>query len=183
MSRKIIAVDFDDTLFTNNWPDVDDPIWPTINKVKEEQANGAAIILWTCRSGAPEAAALKACESVGIIPDAVNANLPELIKAWDGEDTRKIVATEYWDDRAVNMKSPWIPVTERLPEDDLPADSKRVQLKVLVAIRDERGRYTIRTQTRARNTYYRARKFGNWFWGKDSCGDVTHWMPLPENPV
>ena len=79
MSRKIIAVDFDDTLFTNNWPDVGDPIWPTINKVKEEQANGAANILWTCRSGAPEVAALKACESVGIIPDAVNANLPELI--------------------------------------------------------------------------------------------------------
>ena len=105
MSRKIIAVDFDGTLFVDAWPYVGAPIWSTIEKVKEEQANGAAIILWTCRSEDSLATAIKACESVGIIPDAVNENLPELIEAWGGEDTRKIFATEYWDDRAVNLKS------------------------------------------------------------------------------
>lgn len=43
--KKVIAVDFDGTLFTNNWPNVGDPILPMINKAKKEQANGAALIL------------------------------------------------------------------------------------------------------------------------------------------
>lgn len=106
MSRKIIAVDFDGTLFVDAWPYVGAPIWSTIEKVKEEQAGGAAIILWTCRSGEALTRAVDACWQVGLKFDAVNENLPELIKAWDGEDTRKICATEYWDDRAVNMKNP-----------------------------------------------------------------------------
>lgn len=104
MNRRIIAVDFDGTLFTDNWPMVGEPIWPVIHKVREEQANGSAIILWTCRSGAALDRAVHACLQVGINPDVVNENLPELIEDWDGEDTRKIVATEYWDDKAVNIK-------------------------------------------------------------------------------
>ena len=106
MSRKIIAVDFDGTLFVDAWPYIGAPIWSTIEKVKEEQANGSAIILWTCRSGEALTRAVDACWQVGLKFDAVNENLPELIKAWGGEDTRKICATEYWDDRAVNMKNP-----------------------------------------------------------------------------
>lgn len=183
MSRKVIAVDFDDTLFTNNWPSVGDPIWPVINRAKEEQANGAAIILWTCRIGESLDAAVDACKRVGLTPDAVNETLPEWLAEWV-DDPRKIGATEYWDDRAVNVKSPWIPVTERLPEDDLPVDSQRQQLKVLVAIRNEKGKYTIRTQTRVRQkAYYHQPRSGRWYWGKHSYGDVTHWMPLPEVPV
>lgn len=104
MNRKIIAVDFDGTLFTDSWPMVGEPIKPVIEKVKEEQAKGTAIILWTCRSGAALVRAVDACCRVGINPDAVNENLPELIEAWGGEDTRKVVATEYWDDRAVSVK-------------------------------------------------------------------------------
>ena len=38
MNRKVIAVDFDDTLFTYNWPDVGEPIWPVIERAKGEQA-------------------------------------------------------------------------------------------------------------------------------------------------
>lgn len=79
-------------------------------------------------------------------------------------------------------RSRWIPVTERLPEDDLPADSVRQQLKVLVAIKKENGSYVIRTQTRVRQKFYAAKRFGNWYWGKHAYGDVTHWMPLPNKP-
>lgn len=38
---KIIAVDFDGTLFENAWPDVGAPIEKNINKLKAEQADGA----------------------------------------------------------------------------------------------------------------------------------------------
>ena len=48
---KIIAVDFDGTLFENAWPDVGAPIEKNINKLKAEQADGAKVILWTNRVG------------------------------------------------------------------------------------------------------------------------------------
>lgn len=35
---KIIAVDFDGTLFENAWPDVGAPIEKNVNKLKAEQA-------------------------------------------------------------------------------------------------------------------------------------------------
>ena len=99
---KIIAVDFDGTLFENAWPDVGAPIEKNINKLKAEQADGAKIILWTNRVGEPLEKALAFCEAQDIHLDAVNKNLPEIIKAF-GTDCRKIFANEYWDDRAVPM--------------------------------------------------------------------------------
>lgn len=98
--RKVIAVDFDDCICTNNWPDVGKPDWDIINALKQEQANGAALILWTCRAGIPLQNAISACKNWGLIFEAVNENIPERIKLW-GRDSRKISADEYWDDLAV----------------------------------------------------------------------------------
>ena len=99
--RKIIAVDFDGCICTNNWPDVGNPNWIVINKLKREQELGSAIILWTCRGGEPLQSAVKFCKELGLEFDAINENLPEQIRAW-GRDSRKISADEYWDDLAVN---------------------------------------------------------------------------------
>lgn len=46
---KIIAVDFDGCLATNKFPEVGDPINKTISRLKQEQVNGAKVILWTNR--------------------------------------------------------------------------------------------------------------------------------------
>lgn len=43
--RKIIAVDFDGTLFTDAYPEIGEPIWKVINYCKKEQAEGSIIIL------------------------------------------------------------------------------------------------------------------------------------------
>ena len=160
MNSKVIAVDFDDTLFTNNWPGVGEPICPIIERAKAEQANCSAIILWTCRIGESLDAAVAACESVGLIPDAVNETLPEWLEEWV-DDPRKIGATEYWDDRAVNVKSPWIPVTERLPEDGQ-------RILVCTATKLVKDARYIKRQNRF-----------------ISAGNITatHWMPIPEVPV
>lgn len=99
---KIIAVDFDGCLATNKFPEVGDPISKTISRLKQEQANGAKVILWTNRRDKPLDDAVNFCKELGIHLDAVNANLPEIIEAFGG-DTRKIFANEYWDDRAVYM--------------------------------------------------------------------------------
>lgn len=51
--RKIIAVDFDGTLFTDGYPGVGRPIYETIGRLMSEQEAGSRIILWTNRSDGP----------------------------------------------------------------------------------------------------------------------------------
>lgn len=96
---KIIAVDFDGCLGQDKWPDIGEPIQETVDALKADQAAGAKVILWTCRAGAQEAAAVAWCEDHGIRLDAVNRNLPESIEAFGG-DAVKVFAHEYWDDKA-----------------------------------------------------------------------------------
>lgn len=98
--RKIIAVDFDGCLAMNRWPDIGDPIEKNIQKLKDEQNDGAQIILWTCREGSKLDAAINWCMAHGIIFDAVNENVPQIVESF-GTDCRKIFANEYWDDRAM----------------------------------------------------------------------------------
>ena len=78
--------------------------------------------------------------------------------------------------------SPWVSVEERMPEDDLPEGTNRLQIKVLVAIKAKNG-YTVRTQNRIRQEQSWSNKepFTAWYW-KFSQGEVTHWMPLPSPP-
>ena len=78
--------------------------------------------------------------------------------------------------------SPWVSVEERMPEDDLPEGTNRLQIKVLVAIKAKNG-YTVRTQNRIRQEQSWSNKepFTAWYW-KFSHGEVTHWMPLPSPP-
>lgn len=96
----IIAVDFDGTLAENAWPGIGRPIEPVIEYIKRRKAKGARIILWTNRVGEKLDEAIAWCAERGIVFDAVNANLPDIIEAFGG-DCRKIFANEYLDDRAV----------------------------------------------------------------------------------
>lgn len=76
------------------------------------------------------------------------------------------------------LRSGWIPVTERLPEEDLPKDSTSKQIKVLVAYKRGNCSWVIRTQLRKKGQWYR--RPDEWDW---SVSDpITHWMPLPEPP-
>lgn len=99
MVHKIIAVDFDGTLCENCYPDIGSARTEVIEYVKNEKQNGVKIILWTCRSGDLLKEAVDWCKNNhGLEFDAVNENLPEIIKIFGG-DTRKIFAHEYIDDR------------------------------------------------------------------------------------
>ena len=99
---KIIAIDFDNTLFKTDWPDILEPILGVIERAKEEQRNGTKLILWTCRCGKYLDEAVEACRAFGLIFDAVNENLPEHIEMFDGTSSRKVFANEYWDDLSWN---------------------------------------------------------------------------------
>lgn len=103
MDYKIIAVDFDGTLCENAWPDIGDPITEVINYIKKQKKEGAQIILWTCRVDQKLAEAVSWCAKQGIFLDAVNQNVPEIIKAF-GTDCRKIYADIYIDDLSFNHR-------------------------------------------------------------------------------
>lgn len=99
--QKVIALDFDGTLCQNAWPEIGAPNTEVISAALREQKNGAALVLWTCREGELLEQALDACRKWGLEFDAVNDSIPEWKDAF-GNSPRKIGASEYWDDKAVN---------------------------------------------------------------------------------
>lgn len=115
--QKAIAIDFDGTLCTNDYPNIGEPNWEIIAEAKMEQANGAGLILWTCREGEMLDAALKACEEWELHFDAVNESLPSWKKEY-GNNPRKVGASEYWDDRSVRVRNGRFEHPENLKPDE-----------------------------------------------------------------
>lgn len=86
------------------YPDIGAPNWEIIVAAAAEQIAGAGLILWTCREGKLLENALEACARWGLHFDAVNDSLPSWKKFY-GDDTRKVGATEYWDDKAYRVQN------------------------------------------------------------------------------
>lgn len=92
----IIAVDADGTLLhTPNWPEIESVDVGMIMKLKELQAAGHRLILWTCRKEVDLLDAVYILHEHELDFDSVNCNL-------DGYNSRKIVADVYIDDRALS---------------------------------------------------------------------------------
>lgn len=98
MKKNIIAVDFDGTLCSNEYPEIGNPNEELIEYLKKRQQSGEKLILWTNRVGKQLDEAIKWSNEHGLTFDAVNDNLPEIIEAF-GSNPRKIFANEYIDDR------------------------------------------------------------------------------------
>lgn len=113
----IIAVDFDGTLFQDSYPEIGEPNHGLICGCIEYREKGGKLILWTCRDNdTPEMhldKAVAACKEHGLEFDAVNRNIDEVIIMFNN-DTRKIYANEYIDDKAVEFEVPshWLEVLE-----------------------------------------------------------------------
>lgn len=61
------------------------------------------VLLWTCRVGDKLQEAVEWCREHGLLFDAVNDNLSEMVEKW-GSNSRKITADIYIDDKA---EAPW----------------------------------------------------------------------------
>ncbi len=96
------AIDFDNTLAYTKFPEIIGPNKKMVAFVRMLKAQGHKVILWTSRAGEDLTAAVEWCKRQGIIFDAVNEPLPEQIKRW-GNDTRKVYADFYVDDRAMTV--------------------------------------------------------------------------------
>lgn len=100
MDFTIIAVDFDGTLCYSKWPDLGEPNQPLIDYLRSQRASGNKLILWTCRAGEALERAISWCRDQQLEFDAINDNLPEIVKKY-GNNSRKITCDYYIDDKAV----------------------------------------------------------------------------------
>ena len=110
LNRKytIYAVDFDGTLCESVFPGIGNPNIALISHLIKRRKQGNKIILWTCRVGDRLQEAVEWCKVYGLEFDAINENLPEMIEQW-GNESRKVFADVYIDDKAVNKPKYCIP--------------------------------------------------------------------------
>lgn len=102
MKRFIVAVDFDGTIVTHEFPDIGTPVPGAIEWLKKFQEAGADLILWTMRSdgqkyGPVLTQAIQYCETQGIKFFGINHN-PEQ-DSWT--KSPKAYANLYIDDSAI----------------------------------------------------------------------------------
>lgn len=88
----IIAVDYDGTLEKNGRMNRS-----LINKLRQRQAAGDIIILWTCRERERLMLAVRNLKNCGLIPEKINDNAESVIRQLKS-NPRKIVADIYIDD-------------------------------------------------------------------------------------
>lgn len=105
---RIYAVDFDGTLCESVWPGIGAPNRHLIEHLKTRRSQGNKIILWTCRTGERLQEAVEWCHRYGLEFDAVNENLPEIIKEHGG-DTRKVYYDALIDDKSADKRKYGLP--------------------------------------------------------------------------
>ena len=103
--NNIIAVDFDGTIVTHEYPRIGKEIPFAIETLIRLQREGYRLILWTVRSGNLLDEAVEYCRSKGLEFYAVNANFSE--EQFDAKDSRKVNANIYIDDRQVGGLPDW----------------------------------------------------------------------------
>jgi len=115
MDYKIIAVDFDGTLYKDKGSEAGEPNMELITYLKHRQDKGDKLILWTCRCNEKLQQAVAWALQQGLIFDAVNDDLPEVVERW-GKDNRKIYANEYVDNSNSSWYTPDAVISERMSQ-------------------------------------------------------------------
>lgn len=99
----IIAIDFDGVIVKEEYPAIGPEIPGAVDAMKKLHADGHTLILYTCRAGAHMFQAMRWLNDRGLFPcfKYFNCNDPTRIKEY-GDDSRKISADIYVDDKAVS---------------------------------------------------------------------------------
>ena len=105
----IIAVDFDGTLHTGEYPEIGAPAPYAIETMRRLKADGHTIITWTCREGQLQTNMINWLLKKGIPFDQINENV-----GWEqyGYNARKVNADVYIDDRNVGGLPTWKEIYE-----------------------------------------------------------------------
>jgi hypothetical protein len=100
MKKLTICVDFDETLFHDEFPDVGPPLPGAIEALNKLYDQGHTLLIWTCREGEEAENAILALEREGAKYHRFNHNDPERIARY-GYDSRKLGCDILIDDKCV----------------------------------------------------------------------------------
>ncbi|MDH6357217.1 hypothetical protein [Parabacteroides sp. PF5-9] len=102
----IIAVDFDGTLHTGQWPSIGIPKPYAVDAMNRLKKDGHYLIIWTCRTGDNLTEAINWLLANNIPFDRVNDHNPEEIRLY-GTNARKVHAHLYIDDKQLGGLPLW----------------------------------------------------------------------------
>lgn len=106
MKSYIIAVDFDGTIVEDAYPKIGKPMLFAFDSLKQLQAQGHRLVLWTYRHGKALEEAVEFCRANGIEFYAVNSSFEE--ETYEIEkQSRKIHADVFIDDRNLGGFPGW----------------------------------------------------------------------------
>lgn len=119
----VIAIDFDGTIVEHRYPFIGKIRPFAFETLEALQVKGHRLILWSHRADKKLDEAVKFCRSHGIEFYAINKNYPEEI--WNENDSRKILADIYIDDRNIGGIPTWGEIFKMIcPEEDISTTSK-----------------------------------------------------------
>lgn len=122
----IIAIDFDGTIVEHKYPAIGPQRQFAFEALKALQAKGHRLILWTHRSGQYLEEAVDYCRQNGLEFYAVNRNYPE--EKWDQQDSRKILADLYVDDRNLGGIPSWTDIYQMIcPDGELMQEESKAR--------------------------------------------------------
>lgn len=103
MKRKLryIAIDFDGTITTSDYPNIGEIRENAIETLNFLQEEGYVLILWTCRQGEELKEALAFLKENGFVFEHVNKNPKELREIY-GNNPRKLGVDLFIDDKAMS---------------------------------------------------------------------------------
>lgn len=114
----VIAIDFDGTIVEHRYPFIGKIRPFAFETLEALQVKGHRLILWSHRAGKKLDEAVKFCNAHGIEFYAVNKNYPE--EVWSENDSRKILADIYIDDRNLGGIPTWGEIFHMIcPEEDI----------------------------------------------------------------
>lgn len=108
----ILAVDFDGTLVTAEYPSIGRINQGVLKAMWEAKARGWEIIIWTCREGQHLDDAITLLNNANVPYDYVNRHSQQALDFFEYE-SRKVYATLYHDDRNV-IHATWEQVYEKI---------------------------------------------------------------------
>lgn len=103
----IIAVDFDGTLHTGEWPAIGSPASCAIDVMQSLKDKGHYLIIWTCRNGDKLTEAINWLLENNIPFDRINDHEPKHLAEFNGSNARKVYAHLYIDDKQVGGLPEW----------------------------------------------------------------------------
>lgn len=130
-----IAVDFDGTIVTHEYPAIGRPIPFAIDALKRLHDDGHQLILWTVREGELLDEAVRYCREQGVEFYAVNSNYPD--EQPEHYEPRKLTADLWIDDRNLGGLPDWGMIYQMISsgnpyrpftlEDAMPAEQKKTR--------------------------------------------------------